>query len=139
MIKIFGVAILTCSVLGTALASGNQPSALELKQMQTRIFKTTPEKIHRATVEHCQNSGGLIANVPWNALSEHTCHNIRIPAIGMMQYTLSVNGPDSTLVRVRLMFSGAPSWDPSHYGSIFKAIGDMLVLNEVGVEIKVFK
>jgi hypothetical protein len=141
-----GIAFIAGVLSGPLLAYGNEPSALELRQMQTRVFQAKPAKLQGAMLEFCQNLGGSIAVLAWNSLPEHNCMSIRWEgAHAYLKYTLSQDGTSSTLIRVRLTTfrpaSGGftPSTDPSHYESIFKAIGDMLVLNEVGVEIKVFK
>lgn len=133
-----------CLSLGSyAAAQANEPSVLEIRQMQTRIFQAPPAKLHEAVIEFCQNLGGTIAKVPWGGLPEHNCMNARWRGKTIfLKYTLTQEGAASTLIRLRLnIFDPMPavSLNPTEYEFVYKSLGDLLVLNEVGIEVKVFK
>jgi len=117
------------------------PSALELRQLQTRIIKAKPESVHSAFIEWCKNRGGSIGSVRWD-IPEHSCFLQNEQT--WIKYELK-REKEGTLVRIRETVRDRkngnmiPTVTPESYESIFKAIADMLMLNEVGVEIKVLR
>ncbi len=136
---------LVVMLLGTfSISNGNEPSALELKQMQTRIFKTHPEKVHSAMIELCRNAGGSIFGHPWSAPPAHSCSSATLQEPKTrIEYSLSKERDGATLIRIRLEVYRHPHAvqikTPADYDSVFKSLADMLVLNEMGVELKVFR
>lgn len=139
--RAFVLALLGWASTFFTAAHGNEPSALELRQMQTRIFKTVPKTVNSAVQELCNNRSGIInINVQFDA-PENMCYGaFRLGGVHSFSYSLSKEKNGATLIRLHLKAGGMSLITASEdYDLFFKSLADILVLNEMGVEIKVFR
>lgn len=135
--------LMSSTILGP-IVQASELSALELRQLQTRIFEAPSDKVQLALLEWCNNNGSrqpVVARPGYQMLS---CVDLYI---GKQEIHLSaeIQSLDSrTQIRVRLK-----TWDRKtppretidrrYFDAVFKGIADVLVLREIGVDVKVYR
>jgi hypothetical protein len=140
-------ALVIFSLFSLTAAFGNEPSALEIKQIQTRVFKIDQRKFEAALIEFCENLGGRQNRnnggmLPWKA----ECTGSRQHYKGRVfawRWELDKH-PDGMLLRLRVFTyekNGQliQTFEPLYYEALFSGLADALVLNDIGVEVKVFQ
>lgn len=145
--QVFALAcVFFCTSVFTA-AHGNEPSALEIKQIQTRVFKVEQKKLEDALLEFCQNLGGFqnpntYGRLPW--IAECVGPAQRYKGLTFKWKWELDKHPEGMLLRLRVFAidkqsSRSLTFDSRYYDALFRGLADALVLNEIGVDVRVFQ
>ncbi len=123
-------------------------SPLELRQLQTRVFEAPPDKVQLALHEWCNNKGSR--NTP--QASKHLPVTISCFQVHVGTEDLNVSAEvhqveNGTQIRLRLKTwykEGQGRYmrettQKKYFDIVYKGIADILVLSEIGVDVKVYR
>ena len=116
---------------------GEQPSALALRVIQTRIFETNLKDLTDAYKEMCRNGGGIFFSI-------ENCTYVKLKAFKKFYSQMaSIEGEvetvDATHVKLRIRIkdvSGTPAFNKFVYSAVFKDISDSLGILGVPINVK---
>lgn len=122
------------------LPAHSQPTVLELKVLQTRVFDVTPEKFLSGAKEMCRNYGGSAIGLD---------HPLMLPSgasvcIGMREkfkhiQKLTFQGQKENnlglVIRMRIESPSGPSYDKKHYDEVAKEIADTIGVQDIPIRL----
>jgi len=127
------------------LPGGQQPPALELRVIQSRIYETNMKDFFESIKEKCQNGAGF-----YNPFYEHDAPS-KIDCIGIKNqifknfiqstasFTIEVEPTTKTQLKVRLRIAdglGRPAYNKFIYSAVFKEISDSLGILDISIDVK---
>lgn len=125
--------------------SYGQPSVLELKILQTRVFDVTPEKFLSGLREMCANYGGngpspLTDGPASLAIGQVRCVGMTSKYNQMsVQFEGQVEKNIGLVVRMRISRAGIPSYEKIDYDALTKEISDTIGVQDIPIKIDVKK
>jgi len=119
------------------LPGGEQPAALELRVIQTRIYDTNLKDLTDAIKETCKNGGGDFLGL------EH-CLNTKLKAFKKFPYGSAMIESEVEIIdaihiklRIRIKdMSGQPVFNKFVYTAVFKEISDSLGILGIPINVK---
>lgn len=119
------------------LPGGEQPPALQLRVIQTRIFETNVKDLTDAYKEMCKNGGGTFLGI-------ENCMATKLKAFKEFYVqTAHIEGEvetiDATHVKLRIRIkdmTGTPAFNKFVYSAVFKDISDSLGILGVPINVK---
>jgi len=127
------------------LPGGQQPPALELRVIQSRIYETNMKDFFESIKEMCQNGAGF-----YNPFYEPDAPS-KIDCIGIKNqifknfiqstasFTIEVEPTTKTQLKVRLRITdglGRPAYNKFIYSAVFKEISDSLGILDISIDVK---
>ena len=117
---------------------GEQPPALALRVIQTRIFETNLKDLTDAYKEMCKNGGGIISSIEY-------CGHAKLKAFKKFYSQAAhiegeVETVDATHVKLRIRIkdvTGTPAFNKFVYSAVFKDISDSLGILGVPINVKI--
>lgn len=127
------------------LPGGEQPPALELRVIQSRIYETNMKDFFDSIKEMCQNGAGFY-NPLYNsdAPSKIDCVGIKHQIFknfiqSTASFTIDVEPTTKTQLKVRLRIKdglGQPAYNKFIYSAVFKEISDSLGILDIPIDVK---
>jgi len=137
------------SALGAALQpdllpGGEQPPALELRVIQSRIYETNLKDLSGALKEMCENGAGFFSFYESITPAEMNCQGIKHQIFKkFIQSTasikLEVEPITKNKIKVRLRIQdglGRPAYNKLIYSAVFKEISDSLGILDIPIDVK---
>jgi hypothetical protein len=126
--------------VGWILPAHGQPTVLELKVLQTRVFDVTPEKFLLGAKEMCQNYGGTAIGLdhpfmlPSGAsvclgMKEKFKHIQKLNFQGQRENNLGL------VIRMRIESPSGPSYDKKNYDDVAKEIADTIGVQDIPIRL----
>jgi hypothetical protein len=132
--------IFLTALLGVLPTAYSQPSVLELKVLQTRVFDVNPEKFISGVKEMCANYGATLIGGQGTAFLAQGA----VRCIGMKGKYQHINklilegNKDNDLglvVRFRIESSTGPSYEKKQYDDIAKEIADTIGVQDIPIRL----
>jgi hypothetical protein len=122
------------------LPTHSQPTVLEIKVLQTRVFDVTPEKFLSGAQEMCKNYGGMDANLTHPAhlptgfsmcvgMKEKFKHIQKLTFQGQKENNLGL------VIRMRIDSPSGPSYEKKHYDDVAKEIADTIGVIDIPIRL----
>jgi hypothetical protein len=126
------------------LPAHSQPTVLELKVLQTRVFDVTPEKFLSGAQEMCRNYGGLAIGLDspiylpsgisvCMSMKEKFKHIQKLTFQGQKENNLGL------AIRMRIESYSGPSYDKKHYDDVAKEIADTIGVQDIPIRLDPIK
>ena len=124
------------------LPAHSQPTVLELKVLQTRVFDVTPQKFLTGAGEMCRNHGGSPVGLDPNyaaALSTGnlSCHGIKgkFKNFSTIFFEGQKENNLGLVIRMRINSFSGPSYEKKDYDDLAKEIADTIGVQDIPIRL----
>lgn len=128
--------------MGLALPAQSQPTVLELKVLQTRVFDVTPQKFLTGAGEMCRNHGGSPIGLDPAYVSQLSSGNLacmgikgKFKNLNKVSFEGQKENNLGLVIRMRIDSRSGPSYDKKDYDDLAKEIADTIGVQDIPIRL----
>jgi len=121
------------------VVGGPQPSTLELRVLQSRLYETNAKNLVKAIKELCENGAGNFIPMGGNKVN---CIGSKSPLFadfvqGVGSFTVDMDNDDPKSLGVRIRITDGlsrPTYDPRIYSALYKEISETMGILDIPIQ-----